>query len=82
MEGNHTAIEIKQRSMEIKNKGVESKSLADQLSEEKNIKIIEAIKQSNVVGEIGAFAESIAAIAEQTNLLSLNAAIEAGSKSR
>lgn len=76
-ESNSEAIEIKKRSVDIKNKGAESKALADQLSKEKNIKILEAIKQSSVVGEISAFAESIAAIAEQTNLLSLNAAIEA-----
>ena len=76
-ESNNEAAKIKKRSVEIKNKGVESKALADQLSEEKNTKILEAIKQSNVVEEISALAESIAAIAQQTNLLSLNAAIEA-----
>lgn len=77
VEGNQAADEIKRRSMEIKNKGTESKNLADQLSKEKNIKIIEAIKQSDVVEEVGSFAESIETIADQTNLLSLNAAIEA-----
>lgn len=77
VEGNHAAVEIKKRSMEIKNKGAESKHLADQLTEEKNTKIIEAIKESRVVEEIATLADSIASIAEQTNLLSLNAAIEA-----
>lgn len=77
VEGNQAAVEIKRRSIEIKNKGTESKTIADQLSEEKNIRIIESIKQSEVVEEIGMFAESIETIAGQTNLLSLNAAIEA-----
>lgn len=76
-ESNNEAAKIKKRSVEIKNKGAESKTLADQLSEEKSTKILEAIKQSNVVEEISTLAQSIAAIAEQTNLLSLNAAIEA-----
>lgn len=74
---NNEAIEINKRSVEVRRKGLESKALADQLNEEKNAKILEAINQSSVVGEINAFAESIASIAQQTNLLSLNAAIEA-----
>lgn len=76
-ESNNEAVKIQQRSAEIKRKGVESKALADKLNEEKNAKILEAIEQSRIVGEISAFAESIASIANQTNLLSLNAAIEA-----
>lgn len=77
VEGNQAAVEIKKRSIEIKNKAAESKIIADQLSQEKNTRIIEAINQSEVVEEIGIFAESIETIAGQTNLLSLNAAIEA-----
>ena len=76
-DSNHEAIRIKERSVEIRNKGAESKALADQLNKEKNTKILEAINQSGIVGEISTFAKSIASIAQQTNLLSLNAAIEA-----
>lgn len=76
-ESSNEAVMIKNRSIEIKNKGVESKTIAEQLSEEKKSKILEAIEQSKVVGEIIIFAESIASIAEQTNLLAINAAIEA-----
>ena len=76
-DSNNEAIEIKKRSVEIRNKGAESKALADQLNKEKNTKILEAINQSSIVGEISTFAKSIASIAQQTNLLSLNAAIEA-----
>lgn len=76
-ESNNEASEIRKRSVEIKNKGAESKQIADKLSTDKNIKILEAIKQSTIVEEISVLAQSIASIAEQTNLLSLNAAIEA-----
>lgn len=71
------SVEINKRSVEIKNKGTESKVLADKLNEEKNQKILDAIRESSIVSEISLFAQSIAEIAEQTNLLSLNAAIEA-----
>ncbi|MBD7914619.1 methyl-accepting chemotaxis protein [Clostridium sp. Sa3CUN1] len=77
MESNNEANNIKERAIEIRNKGNESKSIADKLSEEKNQRILEAIEESKVVGEIMKFAESIASIAQQTNLLALNAAIEA-----
>ena len=77
VEGNEVSLEIKKRSMEIRNKGEESRTFAYELGEQKNIKIIEAMKEVSVVKDIGIFAESIAAIADQTNLLSLNAAIEA-----
>lgn len=77
VESNNEASEIKKRSAQIKNKGAESKEMADKLSIDKNTKILEAIKESTIVEEISVLAESIASIAEQTNLLSLNAAIEA-----
>ncbi len=76
-ESSNEAMNIKGRAIAIKNKGSESKVMADSLSEEKEAKILEAIEHSKVVGEIIIFAESIASIAEQTNLLAINAAIEA-----
>ncbi len=77
MESNTEANKIKERAIDIKTKGQESKIIADRLSEEKNKRILEAIEESKVVEEIIKFAESIASIAQQTNLLALNAAIEA-----
>lgn len=76
-ESNNQSLEIKNRAITIKNKGSESKTIAVQLSDEKETHIIKAIEQGKVVEEIVIFAESIASIAEQTNLLAINAAIEA-----
>lgn len=77
MGSNVEAAKIKERAIEIKNKGTQSKSMAHKLNEEKKERILEAIEESKVVEEIMGFAESIDSIAKQTNLLALNAAIEA-----
>lgn len=69
--------EIKERANAIKGKGIESMEEANTLIDEKQVKIMKAIEEGKIVGEIKAMAEAIGAIAEQTNLLSLNAAIEA-----
>lgn len=76
-ESNYQSIEIKERATDIKKKGFNAKNIADELSEEKQNKILDAIEQGKVVEEIGVIAKSIASIAEQTNLLALNANIEA-----
>ena len=49
----------------------------ENIYEEKERKILEAIKDGEVVKEVSEMVEAISAIAEQTNLLALNAAIEA-----
>lgn len=72
-----TASQIKQRATEIKDKGIKSRRVADDLYEKKERDIYEAIEASKVVEDISILAESISGISKQTNLLSLNAAIEA-----
>lgn len=76
-DGNNEAAKIKERAQEIKRQGQVSKGITEDLMEEKQIAILEAIEKGKVVNEISIIAESISAIAEQTNLLALNAAIEA-----
>lgn len=76
-ESNMESMKIKERSVDIKNKGVESSKIAVKISEEKKTEIVSAIEQGKIVEEIIIFAESISSIAEQTNLLAINAAIEA-----
>lgn len=76
-EAREKAVLIKNKATKIKKSGNESKSLTDQLYEEKQIKIIEAIEQGKVVDEIVKVAGLINGIAAQTNLLALNASIEA-----
>jgi methyl-accepting chemotaxis protein len=76
-ESSHQSITIKERATDVKENGSNSKKAADKLYEEQQQNILKAIKQGNVVNEIGMIAQSIASIAGQTNLLALNANIEA-----
>ena len=76
-ESSHQSIEIKERATEVKETGINSMKATDELYEEKQNNILNAIEQGKVVSEIGIIAQSIALIAEQTNLLALNANIEA-----
>ena len=76
-ESSHQSIEIKERATEVKETGINSMKATDELYEEKQNNILNAIEQGKVVSEIGIIAQSIASIAEQTNLLALNANIEA-----
>lgn len=75
-DGNKQSSEIKKRAQDIKIQGTSSKSLADKMYEEKQVKIVHAIEKGKVVDQITVIANSISLIAEQTNLLSLNASIE------
>ena len=76
-EGSIEAVGIKDRAVKIKEKGKESKELAERISIEKQHNIFDAIEKGKVVDEIANIAELISGIAGQTNLLALNASIEA-----
>jgi len=76
-DGNAESAKIKERAEKIKIQGQESKRVADNLLNEKEQAILNAIEEGKIVNEISIIAESIASIASQTNLLALNAAIEA-----
>lgn len=75
--GSEKSVQIKSRAIKIKENGNESKVLAEQLYDEKQAKIVDAIEKGKVVDEIVNIAGLISGIATQTNLLALNASIEA-----
>lgn len=75
--GSEKSVQIKSRAIKIKENGSESKVLAEQLYDEKQAKIVDAIEKGKVVDEIVNIAGLISGIATQTNLLALNASIEA-----
>lgn len=77
VEGDKISTEIMERALNIKNKAEKSSINANEIYEDKEIKIKKAIDDIEVLKEIGVMAETISQIAEQTNLLSLNASIEA-----
>lgn len=66
-----------ERALNIKNKGNKSSIYANNLYDDKEIKINKAIDDAQVINKIGIMTETISQIAKQTNLLSLNASIEA-----
>jgi methyl-accepting chemotaxis protein len=76
-EGSTSSKVIKERATSIKNRGTKACDFTLNTYKDKNSKILSAIEEGKVVGEIKAMAESISEIAAQTNLLALNAAIEA-----
>jgi len=76
-EGYRIAKEIGIRAEQMKQNAIDSRNVANSIYEEKQAGIIAAVKEGEIVKEIGSMAETISAIAEQTNLLALNAAIEA-----
>ncbi len=69
--------EIRKRAAQMKKSAEESSSIAQQIYNEKQNEMTQAIAQGKVVLEIKNMASSISAIATQTNLLALNASIEA-----
>ncbi len=75
--GSVAAEKIKNRAIELKEKGSKSVNSANEVYNEKQINIMKAIEAGKIVEEVRVMADSIASIAEQTNLLALNAAIEA-----
>lgn len=71
------AKEISDRAIKMKITAEESRQLAHSVYDEKQARILKAIKDGQVVSEIEKMALAISEIAGQTNLLALNAAIEA-----
>lgn len=76
-EGSGESLEIKNRAEKIRDKGFQSKDMANKIYDSKQGDILKAIEEGKVVQDIKIMADSIAQIAAQTNLLALNAAIEA-----
>lgn len=76
-EGNTIAKEIETRANMMKENAQKSSDVANRIYHEKQMEIMQAIKEGEVVQEIEVMAKTISAIADQTNLLALNAAIEA-----
>ena len=75
--GSGISTKFKEKSLELKNQTNAALTSTENIYEEKERKIIEAIKAGEVVKKVSEMVNSISAIAEQTNLLALNAAIEA-----
>ncbi|MGI5901264.1 MAG: methyl-accepting chemotaxis protein [Desulfitobacteriia bacterium] len=78
-EGDRLLLEIKSKAQALRKKGEEAKNEAISIYQQSRVKVTEAIKEGEIVNEIGVMANSISDIAGQTNLLALNAAIEAAS---
>lgn len=74
---NKSSIEIVKRALDVENNAKKSSNTANSLYEEKKNKIEKAIKETEVVKEIGNMAVAIGEISDETNLLALNASIEA-----
>lgn len=75
--GNNTAREIERRAIAIENDAENGRHSTEQIYEDKQRKLLQAIEDAKIVEEISTLAGTIAGIADQTNLLALNAAIEA-----
>ena len=76
-EGNGIVKEIEKRAEDMRVTSENSKSLTQEMYQQKQAGILKAIQEGEVVNEIGVMAKTISDIANQTNLLALNAAIEA-----
>lgn len=77
LEGSAAVQDIERRAEQMKLNAQESREVANNIYREKQTGIITAIKEGEIVQEIGLMAQTISDIAGQTNLLALNAAIEA-----
>ncbi|APM41232.1 methyl-accepting chemotaxis protein [Clostridium kluyveri] len=76
-EGSGNANKSRERASEVQIKGESVILEVKNLYDEKKDRMVQAIEEGKVVGNIKVMADTIADIAGQTNLLALNAAIEA-----
>jgi methyl-accepting chemotaxis protein len=75
--GSEISTSFKDKSLKLKNDTNKALTDTQNIYEEREEKIISAIKEGTIVKEVSVMVEAISSIAEETNLLALNAAIEA-----
>ena len=76
-QGLELANSIENESIQIHKQTINSKEIIENIYEECNLKLKEALEKVKIVENIEMLSHSILDITEQTNLLALNAAIEA-----
>lgn len=77
LDSNGISLDFKKRSSQLKENTDLALGHTRSIYESKEEKILEAIKEADVVKEVSKNINNISSIAEQTNMLALNAAIEA-----
>lgn len=75
-DGNYKSKDIMTRAEDVKAQGISSEKVANEIYQDKQLSVINAIEKGKIVKQIAEIANSISRIAAQTNLLSLNASIE------
>jgi len=75
--GSEISTSFKDKSLKLKNDTNKALTDTQNIYEEREEKILTAIKEGTIVKEVSVMVDAISSIAEETNLLALNAAIEA-----
>lgn len=76
-DGSQISNIFKEKSLNLRNQSNNALKNTENIYEDKEQKIMEAIEDAKIVKEISTMVDAIADISEQTNLLALNASIEA-----